>query len=96
MPTHKIGIHTQRVLVPILKTLVDAASSKQSTAHRDVARHELRHLLQTENWRTSYVLNNLGPKRCKFIASFGFWVTSKWLMVEWKSRPGVDKAEVEE
>ncbi len=96
MPIHEIGLHTQRELVPILKDRIDAASSKQSTAHRDIARHELRHLLQTENWRTSFVLNNLGSRRCKFIASFGFWVTSKWLLTDWKSRPGVDKPEIEE
>jgi len=89
---------SQRDLVPIMKELVDAAMAKNSTAHRDIARSKLRAILEdpTSNWRTSYVLNNLGPKRCRFIASIGHWVPTKWALVDWKHRPGEEKPDVED
>ena len=90
----KIGEVTQRELVPTLNTLIDAAMAPNSTAHRDIARSKLRRLLETANWRTSFVLNNIGPKRSRYIASIGFWVPSRWTLSSYKRRPGVEKPDV--
>jgi hypothetical protein len=97
MSTSKAPI-SQRDLVPVLNTLIDAAMAKNSTAHRDIARAKLRAILEdpTSNWRTSYILNNIAVTRCRFIASLGYWIPSKWLLVDWKRRPGVDKGDPDE
>ena len=86
MPGHRKGAMTQRTLVPELVRLIDDALAPNSTAHRDLARAKVRELLETTNWRTSYVLNSLNPRRCRYVASLGHWVPSKWLMREW-SKP---------
>lgn len=78
------GPISQRALVPELKALVDAAMAPNSTAHRDIARSRLRELLETTNWRTSFVCNNISSRRCKYIASLGYWVPQKWLLYDWK------------
>ena len=90
------GPISQRDLVPLLEDLIDAASAKNSTAHRDIARTKLREVLETANWRTSFCLNNIGPRRTRFIVSMGHWVPTKWALVDWKKRPGEDKADHEE
>lgn len=90
------GPISQRALVPMLKELVDSAMAPNSTAHRDIARTRLREVLETANWRTSYVLNNISPKRSRYIASIGHWVPSKWTLTDWKMRPGEDKADAED
>lgn len=90
------GPVAQRDLVPLLKTLIDAAMAKNSTAHRDIARSKLRELLETTNWRTSYILNNISPRRSRYIASIGYWVPSKWMLTTWKRRPGEEKPDVED
>jgi hypothetical protein len=87
------GPVSQRDLVPMLKELIDAAMAPNSTAHRDIARGRLREVLNTANWRTSYVLNNISPKRARYIASIGHWVPAKWTLTDWKMRPGEDKGE---
>jgi hypothetical protein len=96
MPS-QTGPVSQRDLVPLLNGLIDAAMAKNSTAHRDIARSKLRELLSDPavNWRTSFVLNNVGATRSRYVASIGFWVPSKWLLVDWKRRPGEDKADAE-
>jgi hypothetical protein len=97
MPRTKAPI-AQRELVPVMKVLIDAAMSKQSTAHRDIARSKLRAILDDpdSNWRTSFVLNNLAPRRCRYLASIGYWVPTRWTLTDWKIRPGEDKPEAEE
>jgi hypothetical protein len=78
-----MGRHTQRELVPILVRLVDNATAKGATAHRDAARAELRRLLAEENWNTSFVLNNISVRRCRYIASLGHPVPTKWMFREY-------------
>ena len=95
MPS-KTGPISQRNLVPLLKELVDAASAGNSSAHKDIAKRKLRETLETTSWRTSFVCNNLGSRRCKFIAGMGHWVPSRWLLVDWKYRGGEDKADAED
>lgn len=75
------GDIAQRELVPRLKILIDDASSKQSTAHRDIARMRLREILEKTNWRTPYVLRNISSRRCRYIASMGFWVPGDRLLL---------------
>ena len=75
------GDISQRELVPMLKVLIDDASSKQSTAHRDIARMRLREILETANWRTPYVMNQISSRRCRYIASMGFWVPGDRLLL---------------
>lgn len=76
--------YTQRELVPVLVGLVDAASAKGATAHRDIARSRLREVLRDEHWNTSFVLNNLGRKRCRYIAGLGQPVPYRWIQYGWK------------
>lgn len=91
----KKGAVTQRELVPLLKELVDAASAGNSSAHKDVAKRKLRETLNTTNWRTAFVCNNVSSKRLRFIAGMGYPVPSKWMFLDWKMRPGEDKGEIE-
>jgi hypothetical protein len=79
-PAHAKGPVTQRALLPLLIELIDAAKAPNSTAHKDIARSRLRALLDTTNWRTDWISHNLGPARCKFLASLGYWTASKHLM----------------
>lgn len=76
--------YTQRELVPLMCELIDAASAKGATAHRDIARTKLRKVLAEENWNNSYILNNLSSRRCKYLAGLGLPVPSKWLLRDWK------------
>lgn len=87
MSPAKKGDITQRELVPQLKLLVDDAASKQSSAHRDIARANLREILETAHWRTPYVLKNISSRRCRFIASMGFWVSGEYLLLPNRRRP---------
>ena len=84
------GKISQRDLVPILKVLVDHAAAKGASAHRDIARQKLRELLADPeiNWRTTYIYNNISPRRCRYIASMGFGLDYKYLNTWWKIRPG--------
>lgn len=94
MPAPKKGPVSQRDLVPLLVAMIDAAMAKNSTAHRDIARDKLRWLLENTNWRTSWVLNNIAPKRCRYLSSIGYWTPTRWSFPE-KAWPGTDKAEAE-
>lgn len=86
------GPISQRDLLQILKVTIDDASAKNSSAHKDHAKHKLKELLDTTNWKTVYILNNISTRRARFIAGMGRPVPSKWLFAgEWKKRPGVDK-----
>lgn len=90
------GPYTQRELVPLLVRLVDDASADGKTAHRDKARVELRRVLETAHWRTPYVCNNISARRCRYIASMGYWIDRRWMLTDWKLRPGTDKPETGE
>ncbi len=80
----QVGIYTQRELVPILKDLIDDASAKGASTHRDIAKAELRRVLKDSNWNTTFILNNLGARRCKYLASLGQPVPFRWLNRDWK------------
>jgi len=71
--------YTQRELIQILVPLIDAARTEGATVHRDIARARLREMKTTENWNTIYILNNLSSKRCRYLASIGWPVPSRWL-----------------
>ena len=75
----KSGAYTQRELVAVLCETIDAAAAKGASAHRDIARAKLRTLLREENWNNSFILNNIGPTRCKHIAGLGQPVPWRWL-----------------
>jgi hypothetical protein len=86
-PAHIKGPIAQRELLVELKALIDAARVPNSTAHKDIARAKLRTLLETANVRTGYIGHGLGPTRCKYLASIGFWMPSKHLMREpWQGK----------
>ena len=74
--------YTQRELVPVLVGLIDAAMAKGATAHRDIARSRLREVLRDEHWDTSFVLNNISVKRCRYLASLGYPVPARWAFRE--------------
>lgn len=76
MPTK--GRYKQRELVPVLVDLIDAAAAKGASAHRDIARTELRRVMSEEHWNTSFVLNNLSVKRSRYLAGLGYPVPSRW------------------
>lgn len=87
MPTPVKGSVQQRELVPVLCTLIDEARRPQSTAHRDIARSKLRALREDANWNTAFVLHNLGSRRCRYLASLGWPVPSRYLMRPWGGNP---------
>ena len=93
MSPAQTGPVSQRDLVKLLVPLIDAAMAPNSTAHRDIARTKLRELLETANWRTSFVLNNISTRRARYIASLGHWVPSKWMLADWKGFPKTDHAD---
>lgn len=80
MIARKRGDHTQRELVQVLVPLIDAAMAKGATAHRDLARIRLREMKTTENWNTAFVCNNISTRRCRYLASLGWPVPSRWLI----------------
>lgn len=91
------GVISQRDLVPLLRELVDAASVENSTAHKDIAKARLREVLTTCRVNTTYVANNIGPRRARFIASLGYPMPSKWMFTDWRTnRPGEDKGDPDE
>ena len=79
-----MGRYTQRELVAVLVGLVDAAAAKGASAHRDIARARLKVVLRDENWNTSFVLNNIGRKRCRYLAGLGSPVPYRWMERGWK------------
>lgn len=89
MSTRK-GPISQRSLVKLLVPLIDAAMAPNSTAHRDIARSELRALLNNPEvaWRTIWVLRSLNPKRCRYLASLGYPIPSRHL---WREYKGVEE-----
>lgn len=68
----KKGEYSQRELLLILKDLIASASAKGASAHRDLARAELRRVMETSNWNTEYIIYNLAAKRCRYLRSLGY------------------------
>jgi hypothetical protein len=66
------GPMSQRELLPILRTLTDAAMGRVSSAHRDKARQMLHRVLAESHWQTSFIYHNLNPTRCRFLQSQGY------------------------
>lgn len=91
------GPMPQRELIVVLSSLIDAAMAKNSTAHRDIARSRLREMLKPEEtwWQTAFCFNNISVKRCRYLASMGLPVPMRFQSSFMKSRPGVEKPEVE-
>ena len=67
-----IGPVPQRELVIMLRVLIDAAKAKGAGKTRDDARRTLRELLAVANWSTSYVLRNIGARRCRYLSGLGY------------------------
>lgn len=82
------GPVSQRNLLKQLVPLIDAAMAPNSTAHRDIARGRLRVLLDTTNWRTIFIYRNLSSRRCRYLASIGYWVPSNYMQREWRKTDG--------
>lgn len=93
MPRTKSNLYSQRELVPVLCELIDAASAKGASAHRDIARSRLREVMRTENWNTTYIHHNLGATRDKYLSGLGYPVPSKWLFRGWAWAPKAKVAE---
>ena len=81
----------QRELVKLLGSLVDASKAKSGTRTRDEARAALRALLDIANWNTSYVLSNLGVRRCKYLAGLGYPVPYTYLWVSDKDKERLER-----
>jgi hypothetical protein len=84
--------YTQRELVQVLVGLIDAAGAKGASAHRDIARSRLRQVMRDEHWNTSFVLNNIARKRCRYLAGLGYPVPTRWA---WKPHGFEQKVEDE-
>lgn len=69
----------QRLLLIRLKRLIDAASAKGAGAARDQAKTELREVLNTEHWNTTYILYNCSARRCRYLRSIGYPVPTKFM-----------------
>lgn len=78
----QVGPIGQKTLLKSLRILVDTASAKGASKTRDDARRTLRAVLDTCNWRTPFILQNIAAKRCRFISSMGYVVDIKWLSAQ--------------
>lgn len=79
------GPISQRELLRTLLALVDTAKAKNSSMHKDRAKRALRTLLGDPdvNWRTPFIGHNLGARRCRYLASIGFWTDARWRIGGW-------------
>lgn len=73
------GLITQRDLVKTLGSLIDASRARSASRTRDEALAALRWTLENCNWRTAFVLHNIGVRRCKVIARMGYPVPYAFL-----------------
>lgn len=74
----RVGPISQRHLLRLMKPLIDAAASKASSRTRDDSRATVRRLMAEANWNTPFILVHLGAKRCRFLASMGYVIESKY------------------
>lgn len=70
---------SQREMLPTVNALVDASRARSASRTRDEARAALRLLLDTCNWRTPWLMHNIGVRRCKVIARMGYPVPYAFL-----------------
>lgn len=75
----KRGVIPQRELVRVLRVLIDTARAVPGRG-RDEARATIRDLLATANWRTPYVLRNIGARRCRYLAGMGYPVPAEFAL----------------
>ena len=80
------GPMPQRELVSVLRVLIDTSRAKVSSRTRDDARATLRELLANANWRTPYVLRNIGARRCRYLMGLGYDVP-----IEDATRSAIDR-----
>ena len=76
---HQKGPVSQRQLLRLLKPLIDASMGKASSATRDQSRAAVRRLMAEANWRTPFILQNIGARRARYLSSLGYLIDSKWL-----------------
>ena len=76
----RIGPLGQRELLRSLRILIDTAREKGASKTRDDARRTLRELMAVAHWNTSYVLRNLGAKRCRYLAGLGYDVAAEFAL----------------
>lgn len=81
---HRKGPVGQRELLRLLKVLIDASMRPTGSLSRDQARQGVRALLASTNWQTPFILQNLWPKRCRYLSSLGYVIEPKYLA----ARPG--------
>lgn len=74
------GPISQRQLVRVLCPLIDVARGNVSSRTRDDARATVREILAVANWKTSYVMKNLNPRRCRYLVKMGYIVPAQWLV----------------
>lgn len=89
------GPMSQRELVQVLRIIIDTARARAASRTRDDARSALRQLMATANWRTPYVLRNLGARRCRYLMGLGYDVpiedatrSAIERLVQWGERNG--------
>lgn len=77
----RIGVIRQHRLLPMMRVLIDKAREEHSSRTRDAARTTLRDLHATAHWNTSFVLRNLGVRRCRWLAEQG-WVFDRRFLLD--------------
>lgn len=76
----QIGAIGQWKLLPMMRALIDiAAREGHGSATRDQARATLRMIRTDCNWQTSFVLRNLGLRRCRYLRGLGWPVPDRFL-----------------
>lgn len=75
--TAERGPVSQKQLLLMLRVLIDTSRGKAASRTRDEARRALRELLAMANWNTSYVLRNLGARRCRYLSGLGYPVPAE-------------------
>lgn len=82
----------QRQAVTLLRPLIDASMSKAPSRTRDDARRAVRELIANANWRTPFVLRNIGCRRARYLARLGLDVPAQYLtkdasaLEQWKEQ----------
>jgi hypothetical protein len=75
LPSVDPKIPSQRLTVKLLALIIDAARAERSTRSRE----RLHRALGKWNWRTNYVLHNLGAGRCRYLAQLGYPIPPRYL-----------------
>ena len=77
---YRKGAIAQWRLLPMMRALIDiAARDRHDSPARTQARATLREIHDTCNWNTSFILRNIGLRRCRYLRGMGWEIPDRFL-----------------